>query len=201
MNGKKNLLHIISVISVSLSCLFLFSCIFSPKPDKNTNKPPAGKIEEPTTPQKVINNLQVAFQDLEIDFYERCLHQDFYYRSPSNIDSLDLAWGFSEEISIITNMMEASREIIFSPSEIRTYEEYGVNYPDKPDGAIIAPNNEHPDEKWIICDYYITIDINTKELGDFKVQQDMKFKMFKNPETDLYSIIQWFDETPESTGI
>ena len=90
--------------------------------------------------------------------------------------------------------MNVSREIIFNQSEINIYEEYGKNVPDKPDGAKLDEMDEHPDDIWYICNYYITMDIFAGDYGDFKVQQDMKFKIVEDPETHLYSIIRWVDD-------
>ncbi len=172
------------------------SCIFSPKTGKKKSSPTPQELV-PTSPRNVINNLQVAFNLRDIDFFERCLHEDYYYISPSLIDSLDIQWSYSDDILAVRGVMEKSREIIFTPSEINIYEEYGANVPNIPETAILETGNEHPDDIWWICDYYITIDIFTNDYGDFKAQQDMKFKMVEDTETKLYSIIQWYDETPD----
>lgn len=169
------------------------SCIFSPETGEKGPKP-VGQWIEPTTPRKVITNLELSFSLLDVDFYEKCLHENYFYRSPSDIDEFDLYWSRSEDIRVIGNMMDKCKEIIFTPSEIHIYEEYGKNVQNKPDGATLDENNDHPDDIWYVCDYYITIDIFTKEIGDFKVQQDMKFKIVENPETHLYSIIRWVDD-------
>ena len=195
MKINKNSIHFsgifltIFILSVSLSC------IFSPKTGKKGPQP-AGQWEEPTTPRKVVNNLQLSFNLLDIDFFEKCLHDNYYYSCPSDIDSLDIYWSRSEDYQAVKSVMEKCREIIFIPSEISISEEYGKNVPDKPDGATLDYENEHPDEIWYICDYYITMDIFSPELGDFKVQQDMKFKMVEDPATHFFSIIRWIDENP-----
>lgn len=172
------------------------SCIFSPKTGKKKSSSTPQELV-PTSPRNVINNLQVAFNLRDIDFFERCLHEDYYYVSPSLIDSLDIQWSYSDDILAVRGVMEKSREIIFTPSEINIYEEYGANVPNIPETAILETGNEHPDDIWWICDYYITIDIFTNDYGDFKAQQDMKFKMVEDNETKLYSIIQWYDESPD----
>jgi len=174
--------------------LLNLSCVFSPDTGEKTRKPPPQWVE-PTTPRKVIKNLEVAFTQLDIDFYERCLHENFYYRSPSDIDEFDIYWSRPVEIETMRKLFAECREFIFTPSEINIYEEYGKNVPNKPDGAIIDENDEHPDDIWIVCDYYITMDIFFKTLGDYKVQQDMKFIMVEDPETHLFSIIRWVDDT------
>ena len=180
--------------SLSIVIILSFSCIFSPDTGKKTPKPPL-QWEEPTTPRQVIENLEMSFNQLDIDFYERCLHENFFYRSPSDVDEFDIYWNRSNEIEVMRKMFPACREFIFTPNEIRIYEEYGKNVENKPDGAIIDSEDLHPDDIWIVCDYYITMDIFFTEMGDYKVQQDMKFKMVENLETHLYSIIRWVDET------
>lgn len=183
-------------ISVAL-LLVLFtasSCLFSPKPGKKTPGP-AQQWQEPTSPSIVIKNLEVAFTQLDIDFYERCLNENFFYRSPSNIDELDIYWSRSQEIQTMRRLFDECREFIFTPSEIHVYEEYGKNVPNIPDGAIVDENGDHPNDIWIVCDYYITMDIFFNQLGTFKVQQDMKFKMVEDQTSHLYSIIRWVDDT------
>ena len=195
MNFRGTTLHFI----VSSFIVFVFtcslSCIFSPKTGKKGSQP-EGQWVDPTTPRKVVNNLQVAFNQLDIDFFERCLHENYFYRSPSNIDSLDIAWPRSEDVRIVGNIMKDCREIIFIPSEISIYEEYGSNRTDRPEDAALDTQNEHPDDIWYICSYYITMDLFSNTFGNLKVQQDMKFKMVENPETHRYSIIRWLDENP-----
>ena len=193
MQIRENFLRNTLILIVFLMLTMSVSCIFSPKSDKKSETP-AGQWETPTTPRKVINNLQVSFSQLDIDFFERCLHENYYYLSPSDIDSLDIYWSRSEDVSAVRGVMSASREIIFNPSEINIYEEYGKNVPNKPDGAKLDEMEEHPDDIWYICSYYISIDIFAAEYGDFKVQQDMKFKMVEDLDTHLYSIIRWVDD-------
>jgi len=183
-----------SIIILIFLALFPVSCIFSPDPGKKSEKPHHQWIE-PTTPSNVIKNLEMAFTQRDIDFYERCLHPDFFYRSPSEVDELDIYWSRSVEIATMRKLFEECREFIITPVQINIYEEYGKNYPDIPDRAIIDSNDDHPNDVWIICDYYITMDIFFNQLGDFKVQQDMKFKIVEDTDTHLFSIIRWVDDT------
>jgi len=188
-------IRIVMLIVIILSSAYV-SCIFSPKTGKKKS-PPTPQWLDPISPRNVINNLQVAFNLRDIDFFERCLHENYYYISPSQTDSLNIQWPRSDDILAVKGVMEKSREIIFTPSEINIYEEYGANVPNIPETAVLETDDEHPDDIWWICDYYITIDIFTNDYGDFKAQQDMKFKMIEDTETKLYSIIQWYDETPD----
>ena len=185
----------IMLATILLAAILGSSCIFSPDTGKKEEKP-AGQWVEPTTPRKVIANLVASFDLLNIEFFDRSLHANYYYRSPSNVDELDIYWSKSEDRQAVESLMDKSEEIIFTPSEINVYEEYGKNVTPRPDGANLDTNEEHPDDIWYICEYYITIDIFSKDLGEFKVQQDMKFKMVEDKTTHLYSIIRWVDENP-----
>ncbi|MCE5248773.1 hypothetical protein LLG96_00995 [bacterium] len=171
------------------------SCIFSPKEGKEDNPVDNGAFEDPVTPQKVIENLKVSFSHLEVDWYEKCLHENFFWESPSKTDELDVRWSRSEELHVIDRLMQDCTAFIFSAHEISSYEEWGSNMDPLPDGAIVS--EDHPNEIWYVYNYTIDMDIFTRTYGDFKVHQDMQFKMVKDPDTKLYSVIRWIDITPE----
>ncbi len=171
------------------------ACIFNPDPG-TIETPPGGTWEEPRTPDKVLKNLRSALNQRDIEMYERCLDEDFFYRSPSAVDSLDIIWSRSVERAVMENMMNQVKEIVFTASENSRFSEYGRNVPNIPPGERIDEDNEHPDQVWIIIDAYVTIDVFTNQFGDFKAQQDMQFKMVEDPRTGLYTIIQWYDENP-----
>jgi hypothetical protein len=173
------------------------SCIFSPKTgEKGTT--PTGQWETPTTPRKVVNNLQVAFDRRDVNLYERCLHENYFYISPSYIDSLDINWPRSDDVRAVENVMNNCTKIVFTPLEISIVEEYGKDVPNIPDGKTIV--DDHPTEIWWVCTYYVTMDVFTKDYGEMLVKQDMKYKMVEDTATHYYSIIRWIDETPEGSA-
>ena len=186
------------ILVIVLTAILAQSCIFSPKSDKK-DPPDEGNLvwTPPTTPRKVIENLEVSFRKRDIEFYRNCLNPDYYYISPSKIDELDITWGFSEDVRVVGNIMDASNEFIFTPSEHSIVMEYGKNVPVPSEDVIIEAGDEHPDEIWYIGYYYITMDIVTND-NSYKVQQDMQFKMVEDTDTGLFSIIRWIDETPDS---
>lgn len=178
-----------------VACFVVHSCIFSPDKGDDERPPDNRVFVDPTTPKLVIQNLEVSFTQLEHDWYERCLHENYFYESPSKTDELDLRWGRTEEVQVIENMMTDCTQFIFTASEIGSYEEWGSKVPNIPQGYEVS--EEHPNEIWYVYNYLVTMDIFTKTYGDFQVKQDMKFKMVHDPETKLYSIIRWIDETPD----
>lgn len=175
-----------------LTALFTGSCIFSPKKDsgQTTND---GKIEIPATPDKVVNNLKVAFQQLNINFYRDCLNGNYFYTSKSETDTLDIRFSKSEDVRVIENIMNNCTSFVFTSSEYGSMEEWGKDVPNPPNGAVIV--DEHPNEVWLVKTYLIDMDIFTKTYGDFKIHQLMEFKFVQDRQSKLYAIIQWNDLT------
>jgi hypothetical protein len=183
------------------SCIFIISlvvalvsgsCIFSPKKDSGGNLP-TGQIETPTSPEKVVNNLKVSFQQLNINFYRDCLHDNYFYESKSDTDTLDIRLSKSEDVRTVERIMNNCTSFVFNSSDVNSYDEYGKDVADPPSGAIIV--DDHPNEVWLVKTYLIDMGIFTKTYGDFSIHQLMEFKFVQNPANKLYSIIQWNDRT------
>ena len=190
LTGLSTVVAIIAIAGICTS-----SCIFSPKKGSGEKPPDNGVFQKPTQARTVIDNLQVSFSHLEPDWYEQCLHENFFYEVPSKTDELDIRWPRSDDMRIIRNMFDDCTTFVFNGSEISSYREWGKDVPDIPDGAEVV--TEHPDEVWYVYNYMIDMDIFTKTYGNFKVYQDMQFKMVKDTLTGYYSIIRWIDITPE----
>ncbi len=178
--------------AVLLAALISGSCVFSPK-SENPGPLPQGKWEDPTSPDKVVNNLKVAFDELNIDFYRDCLNDNYNYLSRSEVDNIDLRWSKSEDVRIVENLMTGSFKVVFTTGQNSFHEEYGEDCTDIPDGAVVVP--EHKNEMWLVVNYTVDIEVDTKLKGDFIVHQFMEFKFVKDPKTNLYSIVLWNDLT------
>ncbi len=174
---------------IILTCML--SCIFSPKEGEKKENPP-GKWQEPITPGIVIENLEVSFSNRDIDFYERCLHENYYYESPSESDSLNVSWSRSTDVRIVGYIFDDSISFVFTPSFFSLNKEYGINVADIPQGADIS--EEHPDEIWYKYNYDITMDVSFKTFGEYRVHQFMTFVMVEDSDGH-WSIIRWIDET------
>ncbi len=170
----------------------LFSCIFAPKEGERKTPASTGKWQDPIAPEVVIENLKVAFNDRDIDLFERCLHPDYFYESPSEIDSLDVRWARSEEVRIVGEIFDDCTAFVFNTSTYSNIKEYGSNIQYPPPGSEIS--DEHPDDIWYIFTYDISMDLYLKTYGDLKVQQFMEFVLVEDPENH-WSIIRWIDET------
>jgi hypothetical protein len=178
--------------AVLLAAVLAGSCVFSPK-SEDSEPSENGKWQTPTSPDKVLGNLKLAFDDLNIEFYRDCLNSNYFYLSRSETDNVDIRWSKSEDVSTVENLMSGSFKVVFTAVQNSVHEEYGKDYSDIPDGAIVVP--DHPTELWMVIDYLVDMEIDTKTKGDFTVHQYMEFKYLKDPKTKLYSIILWNDLT------
>ena len=179
-------------VLLPLACVMVIStsCIFSPKPE-NGGENPTGKWEEPVSPEKVVSNLKLAFDELDVEFYRKCLNDNYFYLSRSEVGDIDIRWNKSEDVSTVDNIMKGCTKFVFQAIENSTHEEYGENYPDIPDGAVVV--EDHPNEMWVVVNYIVDMEIFTKTFGDYRVHQYMEFKFLKDPVTKQYSIILWND--------
>jgi hypothetical protein len=183
-----------------LAVLFLVvftsgSCIFSPKEEKNGPTLP-GKWQEPQTPDKVLHNLKLALDELNMEYYRNCLHDNYFYESPSALpDEPPIRWSKSEDVSVIGNLMKGTTKFVFNAIENSRTLEYGIDYPDIPVGATVV--EDHPTEVWTVINYTVDMEIFTKSFGDLNVHQYMDFKFRQDPNTKLWSIILWYDRTDE----
>ena len=178
------------LIIVLLLGIVSFSCVFSPSEGKR-NTTTTGKWEDPVTPSAVFRNMEMALTNHDIDFYEKCLHKDYYYLAPSDVDSLDERWSRSDEIKVMTLLFDDTIRCDFRASYLSVEKEYGSNIPDIPEGAIVS--DEHKDQIWYKYNYDITMYWNFKSHGEFQVQQFFQIVMVEEPKGQ-WSIIRWIDQ-------
>lgn len=180
-------------IVLTSAILIHTGCIFAPEEGQRTPGITIGKWQEPITPGIVIENLKVAFNDRDVDLYERCLHPDYFYETPSATDSLNVeSWSRSYDVSVMERLFEDCTAFIFTTGSSNLIKEYGSNMENIPAGVSVS--EEHPDDVWYIYAYDISMDMIFKEYGDYKVQQYMKFVMVEDP-ANHWSIIRWIDDT------
>lgn len=187
--GRTRIVRIFSVLA--FLALTNCSCVFNPDPDTDT-PPVDSKLREPTSPENVVYNLKVAFDQLNSEYYRDCLHDNYYYLFRSEVDGLDLRLSKSEDVRIIENIMNGSTKFVFNAVEHSRYLEYGELYPDIPEGA--TRTSEHPNEVWTIVNYSVDMQIFTRKHGDIEVSQFMNFKFRQDPNPPGYwTIVEWSD--------
>ena len=191
-----NRTYITRCILIFAAVLMLFmSCIFAPKEGEKRVDDTVGKWQDPVHPEIVIENLKVAFNDRDIDLYERCMHENYFYESISNTDSLNVTWSRSTDVSVMDNLFDDCLSFVFTPIQSSVIFEYGSAIADTlhiSGGALIS--DEHPNEIWRIYNYDISMDLSFKTHGEIRVHQFMKFVMVED-ENEEWSIIRWIDET------
>ena len=123
--------HGISIRIVMLIVIIFFttyvSCIFSPKTGKKESTPTPQWLD-PTSPRNVINNLQVAFNLRDIDFFERCLHENYYYISPSQTDSDVRVVHISSSGLVANTTSDAYGDYIFTDIPNGNYQLVALKY-------------------------------------------------------------------------
>lgn len=174
-----------------LVCGILGSCIFSPKEGKKTD-PPKPLWEDPINPGAVISNLEVAFNNKDIDFYEKCMHKDYYWMSPSQTDSLPESWPLTTDLRVVKDVFADAISFEFIANQNSFSVEYGSNMENIPPGSQVS--EEHPNSIWYKYNYSITMHINLKTYGEMQVNQYMTFVMVEEPK-GYWSIIRWIDST------
>ncbi len=180
----------ICAVLVLLS-LIIGACIFSPDKGNETIQAD-NRIKVAASPDSVVHNLKVAFDQLDVEVYRNCLNDNYFYVSRSEVDDQEIRWNKSEDVRVVENVINGSTKFVFQAVEHSRYLEYGENCPDKPQGASISP--DHPDEIWTIIRYTVDMQIFTKQHGDIEVHQFMDFK-FREDQNGLWSIVEWNDMT------
>ena len=179
--------------SAALLAVLAASCIFAPPEGERHDTGTVGKWQEPITPGIVIENLKVAFNDRDVDLYERCLHPDYFYESPSTLDSLNVeSWSRSYDVLVMGRLFDECSAFVFVAGNPALTKEYGSNIEGIPAGVTVT--DKHPDDIWYIYNYDISMDMIFSAYGDIKVQQYIKFAMVEDP-PNYWSIIRWIDDT------
>jgi len=124
------------------------------------------------------------------------MHENYFYESLSNTDSLNVSWSRSSDVSVMDNLFDDCQSFVFTPLFSSVVIEYGSEVyetlEEYPDGAQIT--DEHPNDIWRIYNYDISMDLSFKTHGEIRVHQFMKFVMVED-KNEEWSIIRWIDET------
>ncbi|MCD6170244.1 MAG: hypothetical protein J7J76_06850 [Candidatus Latescibacteria bacterium] len=190
---KLMLLLIVSVAAFSVGCWNPFA------PPEHKRRPDTQLTVQPrTTPENVINNLIYAMTNRDIEVYEDCLDEDYWYHSPPVFPDdpesfLDLSKD--DDVTIVRRIFGLDP----------TYDRPGFQvieftfYHGKPQIELGEDKpEEHPDENWVVfegtVDMYLYSD-ETKEHGHH-VNQTMIYKLREDSE-GMWTIIRWEDVIPQ----
>ena len=190
------LFSMMAVAVLSVSCWNPFAPP-THRPDNDTEL----SVKPRTTPENVINNLIYAMNNRDIEVFEDCLDEDYWYRNPdvypddpeycsdlnkddevTNIRRLfNLDPGFSYPLG------SGFQVIQFTFYHGNPRIELGENAPDI-----------HPDEDWVVFEGTVNVYLyhdESKEHG-FYVNQTMIFKLREDSE-GYWVIVRWIDVIPQ----
>ena len=163
----------------------------------NPSGPSGGIPDPPTTPEKLMVRLDYAMNERDWEEYAALLDGDYWFSEPNDVDSLKCEWGRDvdvwgqEEPHHVTGVkaiFEGVQFFDFQFEETRRTVELGEEHPGEGHDA-------HPDEDWQVFYGPVTMFmLKHNGVDGFRVDQNMTFKLRKNPETKLWYIIRWIDD-------
>jgi len=171
----------------------------------NPFAPPGGgsgsnnkSLKEPTTPENVLYNLEWAMNNKDIQVYERCLDEDFWYHSPpiypDDPESIQ-EWAKEDELTVMRRMFgqdptyqgtEPFETIEFRFDYGEPEVEFAVSNPEE-------PMNDHPDEDWVVFSGPITIHLRYSEGHGWDVQNQLIDIKLRKRSDGTWAIIRWWD--------
>jgi hypothetical protein len=101
------ILTFLSLILVFVALFSLTGCIFSP--DDDTGPPPVDDPVEypfPDTKEQLLDNYKLAYQEMDVDGYIDCLHDDFTFvfleAEAGGIGVPSGSWGYAVDYEVMT---------------------------------------------------------------------------------------------------
>ena len=156
-----------------------------------------------SSPENVFINLDYAMNHKDIELFEDLLDDEYWFFSPSQRDTLDVAWNKTEDVTLVGRVFEYFDKV--------NYELFwkGAHWIES--GSHIAPegatdiSDEHPDENWDVFRRPVTMYFLDESGTDgYFVQSDFEFKMriqkdsetgepILDPETgdQIWKIVRW----------
>ena len=190
MNRRSTFLIALLILLALLAC----SNPFAPEKKKGGGNGNTGQtLKEPTTPEILFENLDYAMNKQDIEVYEDLLDENYWFTEPSEIDSLDLAWGKVYDVDAVRNIFEIFTTFEFGFIASRRTIEPGIEYPGEGPDA-------HPDEDWDVFFGPVEMFMLDDNGDGFIVNQNMTFKLRQDPSTGLYTIIRWITHPSTSAA-
>ena len=200
MIGERRCAMVFAVGIVSI----LFAACWNPFAPDTTKV-----VEEPvvlpplTSSENLFVNLDYAMNHKDIELYEDLMDDAYWFFSPSQIDTLDVAFDKTEDVTLTGRAFEYFDIVQYELLETGLYWiEYGSNIPPE-DAQDIS--DEHPDENWEVFRRPVTMYVlDETETEGYFIQSDFEFKMriqtdpetgeqILDPETGdpIYKIVRW----------
>ncbi|HOD55358.1 MAG TPA: hypothetical protein PKJ08_12595 [Candidatus Cloacimonadota bacterium] len=173
-----NFLYKYRILLIVFLSLFIFSCEnpFNPGITIKPNDPITNGYP-PNSPDNVLRNLSLAYNQKDIDLYKSCLSKSFRFQIiGSDVQTIGVDWwGFEQEVEYHTNLFSkgSSNGLFNSPDNIL------LNLEIPPQTTWIN-DNQIGHENWIIisCPFFLhlyyndTTDISATGYARFYLKQE-----------------------------
>ena len=153
-----------------------------------------GPIPDATQAEILLENLDFAMDNRDIEVYEDLLDERYWFTERSETDTLDIAWGKDRDVTIITKIFKEFTTFDFDFTQAggtrgRFTEPKGTVLP-----AFEGDPDAHEDEDWEVFFGPVNM-LMVDETGEngFRVNQNMTFKLRQNEE-GLWKIVRWDDD-------
>ena len=184
----------LSLISCHLSliaCLFfLSSCINPFNPNIKSGENEKNEWFSPVTPDNVLKNLMLAYNQKSIDLYKDSLDIDFrfYVLSQQAPEIGQDWWGYEQEIEYHTNLFSkgSTDGRYLSPNNISLHLEI-------PPAEMWQLDNQMGHENWIIIACHFYLQLNYLSGNNITASGYARFHL--RPMNDRWYIAIWIDES------
>jgi hypothetical protein len=184
MRGQiiNNIIRVLLGTVITFSVLALNGCIFGTPDDQGGDVTPG--LESPAG---VVEMIEVAYNDTDVELYKKCLSQNFtFYFDPNDVGNdvegyiIPDSWGYYDEIDAADNMFDNAYSIQLS---IITN---NIGEPEPSDEDFLAPN--------VMIE--LTVMIDSQNGFKAKGPVDFEFESYFNDKNEKqWRVINWWDRT------
>ncbi|RKY64014.1 MAG: hypothetical protein DRP99_02945 [Candidatus Latescibacterota bacterium] len=163
-------------------------------------RPPGGGEElSLEAPESTLEALDYAMNHKDIEWYDRVLDEDYWFREPNEYDDeLDKGWGKEEDVEMVGKVFKYFDVFEYKLLGGRKYREFGsgtdLSKMEEGDVALTPEDpDDHPGEVWVVfsrpVDMYM---YNYADDKGYKVNQLFEIKLRKGKD-GLWRIVRWTD--------
>ena len=178
LNFPHHIAALIIGVSLLLSSCSVFETREAEEPDDGSGTP----FTTPVQPSQVVENLQNAVADMNVQNYERSITQaGFRYQPNSDSQSSDpelwASWGEEEELDYFRNMASSASGLSGHQLQLEN----------------VSSNQESETEYQYEADYAITVVHDRGNDVAPTVAQGRMILHMERGEDDLWEIVEWYD--------
>jgi len=152
-----------------------------------------------TTPRNVLKNLEISYNQQDLDLFKSCLSTSFRFELLSmEVDEIgidmdgdgikDSWWDYDKEVEYHRNLFQEGSSDGAYPSPDHIYLNLQI-----PQEDVWLTDNQEGREDWVIIPTYFTLSITI--FGTSNITADGYARFYLRPEGEEWRIIIWRDES------